>query len=168
MAGFQTKTFEKHDDYMTPKSAWEAIKHFIPDNKVVWEPFYGDGRSGEILREIGCEVIHQDEDFFENNRGDIIVSNPPFTMIPKVLDRLVELGKPFIIIMPAPKLFTQYVRKLFSTIDPQLQIIIPRRRIQFVKLVDGEVPEDYRSKCNFDCFYYCWKMNLPRDIVWLD
>jgi hypothetical protein len=168
MAGFQTKTFEKHDDYMTPKSAWEAIKHFIPDNKVVWEPFYGDGRSGEILREIGCEVIHQDEDFFENNRGDIIVSNPPFTMIPKVLDRLVELGKPFIIIMPAPKLFTQYVRKLFSTIDPQLQIIIPRRRIQFVKLVDGEVPEDYKSKCNFDCFYYCWKMNLPRDIVWLD
>jgi len=168
MAGFQTNTFEKHDDYMTPKSAWEAIKQFIPENKVVWEPFYGDGRSGEILREIGFDVIHQDEDFFENNRGDIIVSNPPFTMIPKVLDRLVELGKPFVIIMPAPKLFTQYVRKMFSTIDPQLQIIIPRRRIQFVKLVDGEVPEDYKSKCNFDCFYYCWKMNLPRDIVWLE
>ena len=26
MAGFQTKTFSKHDDYMTPKSAWENIK----------------------------------------------------------------------------------------------------------------------------------------------
>ena len=168
MAGFQTKTFEKHDDYMTPKSAWEAIKQFVPKGKVIWEPFYGDGRSGEILREIGFEVIHRDENFFENNHGDIIVSNPPFTMIPQVLERLVELGKPFIIIMPAPKLFTQYVRKLFAKADPQMQIIIPRKRIQFVKLVDGEVPEDYKSKCNFDCFYYCWKIGLPRDIVWLE
>jgi hypothetical protein len=73
-----------------------------------------------------------------------------------------------VVIMPAPKLFTGYVRKLFSKIEPALQIIIPRRRIQFIKLVDGEVPEDYKSKCNFDCFYYCWKMNLPRDIIWLE
>jgi hypothetical protein len=57
---------------------------------------------------------------------------------------------------------------MFAKADPPIQIIIPRRRIQFIKLVDGEVPEDYASKCNFDCFYYCWKMGLPRDIVWLD
>lgn len=166
MAGFQTKTFEKHDDYMTPKSAWEAIKHLIPKDKVIWEPFYGDGRSGQILREVGFEVIHQDEDFFENNHGDIIVSNPPFTMIPQVLERLVKLGKPFVLIMPAPKLFTQYVRKLFG--EDHLQIVIPRKRIQFVKMVDGEVPKDYKSKCNFDCFYYFWRMNLPKDIMWLN
>jgi hypothetical protein len=168
MAGFQTKTFQKHDDYMTPKTAWEAILQFIPKDKVIWEPFYGDGRSGQILRELGLTVIHQDEDFFENNRGDVVVSNPPFTMIPQVLERLVQLGKPFIVIMPAPKLFTQYVRKLFATLDDPIQIIIPRKRIQFIKLVDGEVPEDYDSKCNFDCFYYCWKMNIPRDIFWLE
>ena len=142
---------------MTPKSAWEAIKHIIPKNKVIWEPFYGDGRSGQILREVGFEVIHEDEDFFQNNKGDIIVSNPPFTMIPRVLERL-----------PAPKLFTQYVRQLFANLEDPLQIIIPRKRIQFVKLVDGEVPEDYKSKCNFDCFYYCWKIGLKRDIIWLD
>lgn len=88
MAGFQNKTFEKHDDYMTPKSAWEAIKHLVPKDKVIWEPFYGDGRSGQILREIGFNVIHEDEDFFQNNKGDIIVSNPPFTMVPRVLERL--------------------------------------------------------------------------------
>ena len=168
MAGFQTKTFTKHDDYMTPKSALEAIAKFIPRDKVIWEPFHGDGRSGEFLRELGFNVIHHDEDFFQNNRGDIIVSNPPFTLIPSILERLISLGKPFILIMPAPKLFTQYTRKLFATSEDKLQIIIPRKRIQFVKLVDGQVPENYESKCNFDCFYYCWKMGLPRDIVWLD
>ena len=168
MAGFQTKTFEKHDDYMTPKSAWEAIKHLVPKDKVIWEPFYGDGNSGQLLREVGFEVIHQDEDFFENNKGDIVISNPPFSLITRVLERLVELDKPFVLIMPAPKLFTQYVRKIFAKSPHPLQIVIPRKRIQFVKLVDGEVPEDYKSKCNFDCFYYFWKIGLPRDITWLE
>jgi hypothetical protein len=166
MAGFQTKTFTKHDDYMTPKSAWESIRHIIPKDKVIWEPFYGDGKSGRYLRELGFEVIHEDEDFFENDKGDVIVSNPPFTLIPSILERLVTLGKPFILIMPSPKLCTQYMRKLFSAND-KMQIVIPRKRVQFVKLVNGEVPENYESKCNFDCFYYCWKICLPRDITWL-
>ena len=46
MAGFTAKTFTKHDDYMTPKSAWENIKQYIPKDKVIWEAFYGDGQSG--------------------------------------------------------------------------------------------------------------------------
>jgi hypothetical protein len=167
MAGFQTKTFTKHDDYMTPKSAWESIRHIIPKDKVIWEPFYGDGKSARYLRELGFNVIHEDEDFFENDKGDVIVSNPPFTLIPSILERLVSLGKPFILIMPSPKLCTQYMRKLFAEND-KIQIVIPRKRIQFVKLVNGEIPENYESKCNFDCFYYCWKIGLPRDITWLE
>jgi len=48
MAGFHTKTFLKHDDYMTPKTAWEAIQNFIPKDKIIWEAFYGDGQSGQV------------------------------------------------------------------------------------------------------------------------
>jgi hypothetical protein len=166
MAGFQTKTFTKHDDYMTPKSAWEAIADLIP-KKTIWEAFYGDGNSGKILTDLGFDVIHEDVDFFENNKGEIVVSNPPFTKIPDVLKWLVELDKPFILIMPSAKLCTQYVRKIFQDSDAPLQIIIPRKRIQFMKLVNGKVPDDYTSKCNFDCYYYCWKIGLPKDITWL-
>ena len=52
MASFHSKTFQKYDDYMTPRSAWENIKEFIPSDKVIYEPFYGDGSSGETLRQI--------------------------------------------------------------------------------------------------------------------
>ena len=116
MANFTNETFSKHDDWMTPKSAWEDIAEYIPKDKAIWEAFYGDGKSGNILTELGFkDVIHQEIDFFENDLGEIVVSNPAFSIIPKVLERLVELDKPFILIMPSSKINTQYFRKIFST-----------------------------------------------------
>jgi len=168
MASFHTKTFLKHDDYMTPKYAWENIKEFIPKDKVIWEAFMGDGKSGEYLKELGFNVIHNYNDFFESNEGDIIVSNPPFSKSKEVIFRLKELDKPFIIIMPCAKITTSYFRNTFKSSDSKLQIIIPRKRIHFEKLVDGEKVKGWKPACNFDCFYYCYKMNFDRDIIWLD
>ena len=88
MAGFNTKTFEVHDDYMTPESAWVNVKEYIPNDKIIWEAFYGDGKSGAYLKKLGFNTIHANIDFFENDWGDIIVSNPPFSKIKEVLARL--------------------------------------------------------------------------------
>ena len=164
MAVFHTKSFLKHDDYMTPKYAWENIKQFIPQDKVIWESFYGDGISGNYLEELGFNVIHEPIDFFENDLGDIIVSNPPFSLSKEVMNRLYQLDKPFIIIMPSSKINTQYFRQWAN----KLQIIIPKKRIHFTKKIDGETPKDWKNACNFDCFYYCYKMNLEKDIIWLN
>jgi len=163
MATFNNKDFMKHDDYMTPKYAWENINQFIPDDKVIWEAFYGDGKSGSHLEEMGYNVIHQQIDFFKENKGDIIVSNPPFSKSKEVMNRLYELDKPFIIILPSSKINTQYFRQWAN----KLQIIIPKKRIHFEKKVNGETPKGWKNACNFDCFYYCYKMNLDKDINWL-
>jgi hypothetical protein len=168
MATFTGKTFKKHDDYMTPRYAWENIAHLIPKDKVIWEAFYGNGKSGTYLRELGFNTIHEDLDFFTENRGDIIVSNPPFSKSKEVLTRLKELNKPFIMILPASKVTTQYVRALFKDDEDKLQLIIPRSRIHFDKQINGETPEGWKNACYFDCFYYCWKIGLPRDLLWLD
>ena len=168
MAGFSTKTFMKHDDYETPRSAWENIKDYIPRDKVIWEPFYCSGLSGNDLKYLGYDVIHENQDFFESNYGDVIISNPPFSIKKQVFTRLKELNKPFIIIAPSSMINTQYIRQLFSDCDDKLQVIIPRKRIHFIKKIDGEIPDDYKSSCNFDCFYFCWKINLERDITWLN
>jgi len=165
MAGFHTKTFMKHDDYMTPKYAWENIIQYIPKDKKIWEAFYGDGNSGSYLEELGFDVIHEPVDFFESDYGEIIVSNPPFSRSKEGMDRMYELDKPFIMIMPSSKINTQYFRRWK---DKGLQIIIPRKRIHFKKLINGKVPDGWKDACNFDCFYYCYKMNLPKDIIWLE
>ena len=164
---FSTNVYTRQDNYMTPKSAWEDIQQYLPTNKVIWDPFYLNGVSGRYLEELGCTVIHENVDFFTHDMGDMIVSNPPFTLIPKILKRLVHLDKPFILIMPCSKLNTQYFRNTFRGLYGHLQIIIPKKRLQFVKIVNDSVPLDFSHRCNFDCFYYTYKCNLPSDIVWL-
>jgi hypothetical protein len=163
MALFTNKTFKVHDDYMTPRYAWENIRQYIPQDKVIWEAFYGNGESGKYLTDMGFNTIHEPVDFFENDLGDIIVSNPPFSKSKEVMNRLYELDKPFILIMPSSKINTQYFRKWR---DKGIQIIIPRKRISFIKLVNGAVVPS--KGANFDCFYYCYKIGLPSDIIWLE
>ena len=167
MNTYENKHYKNHDDYMTPRYAWENIKHLIPKNKVIWEPFYGDGKSGEDLKDMGFNVIHEDIDFFENNLGDIIITNPPFSKSKEVFKRLKELDKPFIVICPSQKINTSYIRENYMNLEQPLQIIIPRKRIHFKKLINGVVPEGWKNSCSFDCFYYCYKIGLERDITWL-
>jgi hypothetical protein len=150
------------DNWMTPKSAWENIKHLIPADKTLWEAFYGDGTSGTHLKELGFNTIHENIDFFLNDMGDLVVSNPPFSLIKEVLQRLVVLDKPFILILPSSRINTQYFRNIFK--DKRIQVIIPEKRIQFIKMPFD--PKNGKS-CNFDCFYYCYKQDFENDITWI-
>jgi len=159
---FATQGLKKNDEYMTPKSAWTDIKKFIPRDKIIWEAFYGDGTSGQYLRDMSLNVIHEDRDFFDTPpEYDLIVSNPPFSKTRQVLVRLVELDKPFILIMPSNKINYKYFQDIFR--DKGIQLIIPKRRIHFL----AEKFKGKNSSCYFDCFYYCYKMNLERDINFL-
>lgn len=140
-----------NDNWETPKSAWEDIVKYIPKNKIIWCPFYYNGN--HHLQEF-FEIIHNDEDFFENNRGDIVVDNPPFSIKKKVIKRLIELDKPFILLLPVSTICYQYFPK-----DKDIQIIIPKRRINFDK--------EQKSSATFDTIYICYKINLNKDIIFL-
>lgn len=75
----------------------------------------------------------------------------------RILHRLKELDKPFVLILPASVLGTKTLQTLF----PDIQLIIPRGRVSFIK--NGEQTESVW----FASFFYCWKMNLPRDLIFL-
>ena len=164
MAIFNNNSFTLYDDYMTPSYVWDLIREYIPIDKTIWEAFYGNGESGKCLSDMGFNIIHEPIDFFEHDVGDMIISNIPFSDKKRIFKRLKALNKPFIIICPSSTINTQYMRELFK--DDGLQIMIPPKRINFDKLVNGEITANI-SNCNFDCFFYCWKMNLPKDIIWL-
>jgi len=160
---FGKKTHTGEDNYMTPLHAWADIEKFIPNQKKIWESAYGDGSSSKYFRDNGYNVIHDDTLNYlddEPDEWDIQITNPPYSIKKKWFERAKELGKPFIMIAPCFTISTGYMRELFGG---EIQIIIPRRRIQFRKINEVEA----KGKCNFDTFYYCWKIGLPRDIIYL-
>jgi hypothetical protein len=167
MATYQDYNPSKCNDFMTPDYVWDWIIDYIPKDKVIWEPFYGDGKSGEYLKSKGLNVIHENIDFFENNKGEIVVSNPPFEKKKEIINRLVELDKPFILIMPVSTLCYNYAKVL----KDDLQIIIPKKRIKFKRYdkKTNTIYKDWEKHNNtFDCLFYCYKMKLDKDIIFLN
>ena len=153
--------FTINDNYNTPREAFEDIAHLIPQDKKIYEPFVGSSRSGEYLKELlpnNTVIYNKEVDFFYNTfEYDLVVSNPPFSIAKQILEQLKEANKPFILLLPVSRLCTQYMRELFKQ---NIQIIVPKKRINFIN-------SNNKRACNFDCFWYCYKITLPRDINWL-
>ena len=154
--------FKNDDQYNTPKEAWEMIIPYIPKNVTIWEAFMmgnTSSKSMDYLTELGCDVVGSPElNFFENDLGDVIVSNPPYSCKKKIFKRLAEQDKPFILILPISTISKQFVKVLKREF---IQIIIPDKRIQFIK------GSDPLKRCWFDTMFLCYKMDLKNDITFI-
>lgn len=149
------------DNYITNKEDWERIKQFIPTDKKIWSPFYCDGKQKEYFEEMGFNIIHEDKDFFSYTpEYDIVVDNPPFSKKKEILKRLKELDKPFILIAPSMLLSYKYFQEDYKDI----QIIVPYKRINFKHLNSDK--KNYSPP--FASFFFCYKMELPKDLIFLD
>jgi len=145
---------------MTPPDAFKDIAHLIPTDKVIWDSFYGDGKSGEYLQELGFKVEHHKIDFYDDPsfHYDILLSNPPYSNKAKVFQRLREINKPFMMLLPVSTMTKIFLKTYFKD---EIQIVIPKKRIQFVK--NG----DQNNRCWFDTLWICYDMNFDKDITFL-
>lgn len=104
--------------------------------------------------------IDDGQDFFkyEPDDYDIIVSNPPFTIKDKILERLYELEKPFAILLPLNSLQGQSRFKYF---ERGLQLLSFDQRIGYhnVNSMDKTV-----EGSPFATAYFCRNL-LPRDLI---
>jgi hypothetical protein len=151
------------DNYATDKLGWEIIQQYIPKDKVIWSPFYCDGKQKEYFEEMGYNIIHQDKDFFtyEPDNYDIIVDNAPFSKMKDICIRLKKIDKPFILIGFSRVLLMKWFQKLFKD---NLQVIIPFKRPTFTHLTNPK--KGYTPP--FGVQYYCYKMDLPKDLIFID
>ena len=166
MATYSDYNPSKHNDFMTPKCIFEEIKSFIPDT-LISMPFYGDGTAGKHMTELGFDVIHQDEDFFEFDRGEVVVDNPPYGKFKKlIIEKLIERNKPFMLLMPVSTMCYKYSKIL----KDNLQILIPKSRPKYIYYDKrtGKTDADWKKKsAAFDSVWFCWKMNFEKDINFL-
>ena len=151
------------DNYATDKIGWEIIKEYIPKDKLIWSPFYCDGKQKEYFEEMGYNIYHEDKDFFtyEPDNYDVIVDNIPFSKWKECFKRLKELDKPFIIITFPKLILLKGFTNLFKN---NLQIIIPSKRPTFTHLTNPK--KGYTPP--FGNWYMCYKMDLPKDLIFIE
>ena len=154
---------DETDNYETDANGWLMIDRFIPKDKKIWSPFFCTGKQKEIFRLMGHDIIHEDRDFFSympTEDFDLIVDNPSFSNFKEVAFRLKMIDKPFIIIARSNLLLCRWFQRLFCN---SLQVIIPDKRMTFTHLTNpkrGYTPP-------FGCFYYCYKMELEKDLIFI-
>ena len=151
-------TSNTSDDYETPTYIWNLILKHIPKDKIIYEPFYLNGRSGDYIKSQGYDCIHEDTNFFTNEYTyDIIISNPPFSKRKEIFEKLKEINKPFALIVPLQTLTNVYFKSLFNE---NVQIIIPNNRIGFIK------NDVWTRGADFEIIILNYKMDLPKDIIY--
>ena len=157
MSNYNKYKFRRNDDIPTPLKIWKELKNFIPTNKLIWCPFYFNGELS--LKKINENIIHNDEDFYtyQPKDYDLIIDNPPFSVMPTIMKRLFEIDKPFLIIMPISKLRTKYSRKYLKDKE-DITIIFPSFRFNYL---------DNNKSCPFETIALCYKMNLKKNIIWI-
>ena len=152
------KTEFKDNDYETPKDILEMLLPYIKDFKKIYDPFYCAGRVKQYWEELDKICYNEKLDAFDRTPPedfDITISNIPFSIKEKSMKLFFDLGKPFIILMPIAAMGAKWISKYFD----KLQYIIPHKRLNFSK----------NGKCGagswFDTCFYCYGLNLSKDII---
>lgn len=156
--------FQVYDNFFTPSWVWGKITQLIPKDKIIWEACMLNAthsKSIEIWRDFGYQVVGDtswDILTSEIPECDIIITNIPFETSIKqaVLKRLIEIDKPFIIIMNSMNVFSNYFQEIMNL--SYTQLITPKGKLHYCK--DGETE---KRNTSFYSLFVAYKMNLRND-----
>ena len=162
--GYLTSDKEDNELY-TPYYAVDPIMKYLPKDKIIWCPFDEEWSSFyNKLKENGFHVIRsslrEGKDFFkyEPDKWDILVSNPPFSIKDKILERIYSFNKPFAILLPLNSLQGKTRYKYFKN---GIQILSFDARISYH---DKRHMDNVVKGSPFATAYFC-KDLLSKDLV---
>ena len=154
------------NDFQTPPMALNPLLPFINKEWTVWECAEGKGNLAREITSRGFKVVGSDilsgKDFlsWKPEEFDCIITNPPFSLKQKFLERCYELGKPFALLLPLTTFETKKRQELFK--KHGVQVIFFDKRINF------ETPSGKGGGSWFATAWFCWKLNLPKDLNFVE
>jgi len=159
----------KSDEWYTPIEAVTPILKYIDKGLKVWCPFdTEDSLFYKELKRRGYNVIishiEDGKDFFEYepDEWDIIVSNPPYSIRNKILEKIFSFNKPFALLMNTNGLFDSKIRwELFNKNDFTLFYL--KGRVNYMQ----EYGKQGKSSPPFQSAYICSKL-FKEKIVFQD
>ncbi len=124
------------DACQTPAYAIDPLLPFLPRRWHIWEPASGEGLLVEALYDSGFKhVIASDlltgSSFFDfaPAHWDALVTNPPFSLKYRWLERCYQLAKPFALLLPVETLGAKTAQALFE--QHGLELILLDQRVNF-------------------------------------
>ena len=169
------------DEYYTPESAIKMLQLSLNDSKfppnkktTCWECFgsnFNYIESPQYIKTLGYDVIANGKNFWENNYGKFVISNPPYhtprgerNIKERVIERLCKLDKPFCLLMPTTYLQTKSFKRMVDTYG-NFQIIMPSAKIQFYQVNPVTNEKIKKGKCSFYTCWFCWNMGFKSDFI---
>ncbi|MFA5377850.1 MAG: hypothetical protein WC455_19020 [Dehalococcoidia bacterium] len=150
----------------TPAYALGPLLPYLSPKWTIWEPAQGEGLMVEALRDGGVANVigsdlQEDQNFFDTqpDQWDCLVTNPPYSIKYKWLERCYELGKPFALLIPVETLGAKTAQVLFR--EHGVEVIFMDRRINFkMPLIgwDG-------SAAQFPVAWFSWGLNIGRQMT---
>ncbi len=150
------------NDFQTPKEALYPLFPYLRKEWAIWECASGDGNLVEEFKNRGFRVIGTDVkqgfDFlkYEPLNYDCIITNPPYSIKQKFLERAYNLNKPFAFLLPLTTLETEKRQKLFE--EYGVEIIFLNKRINF------KTPSGKGSGSWFATAWFTHGLNIGKQI----
>lgn len=154
------------DDFQTPKEALIPLIPYLNKDWIIWECACGTGNLVRGLKKKGFEVIGTDildgKDFlkWKPDHFDCIITNPPYSLKYKFLQRCYRLGKPFALLLPLTTFESINRQRLFK--KHGIQVIFFDRRINF------ETPSGSGSGSWFATAWFTNWLNLPSQLSFVE
>ncbi len=156
-----------NDEFYTPAYAIEPILKYLKPNSTIWCPFdLPESLFVKKLTEAGHNVIATHiaigQDFFTTPvpKCDYVISNPPYSVKVEVLERLFEIGKPFMMLVGIIGLFESQ-RKFHLFKNNEFEIMYLSLRVAYFK---DYTEQKLSGSPPFSSVYVCAKV-LPKQIV---
>jgi len=156
------------DFCQTPPYALEPLLPYLGWSmpSTIWEPACGEGLLVQALFDGGwtrehvvTSDIRTEQNFFEYEpaQWDIIVTNPPYSLKYRWLERCYELGKPFALLLPVESLGAKAAQDLMQQYGFEMMLLDTRINFKMPnKGWDGSSP--------FPTFWLTWHL-LPEKVM---
>lgn len=124
-----------YDQCQTPPYALTPLLPFLHPSSKIWEPACGEGSLVTAMKEAGLQVQGTDwltgHDYFEYEPDDwdLSITNPPYSLKYKWLERSYELRKPFALLVPLEMLGAASCQRLIKIND--FRVMLLDKRVNF-------------------------------------
>ena len=156
----------------TPNYALDPLLPFLLPFKegIIWETACGSGRIVRRLEQLGFDVMGGDlmfgNDFFKESpprAASVQVTNPPYTIKAKWIERCYQIGLPFALLVPVETIGTGTVQAMME--EHGAELLLLNKRVNFYMPNIGWGMNGKKSSAQFPTMWFCWKI-LPSPLVY--